>query len=92
MKKLKGLRAAIEKFNNWPATARIYVDFNSNRVWTETFVNAHEGRFAKTKDTVCEIHNKEGLYTEDITVDETELLSLLEQVKEERETKRFRKF
>ncbi len=92
MKKLKGLRAAIEKFNSWPATARIYVDFNSNRIWTETFVNAHEGRFAKTKDSVCEIHNKEGLDTEGITIEESELLSLLEQAEEERKTKKFRRF
>lgn len=59
--KLKGLEKAINKFNNWPATARIYLDTANNRVWCETFVNPQEGRFQRLKASVIEIHNKETL-------------------------------
>ena len=45
--KLKGIDKTLSKFNNWPATARIYLDTANGRVWCETFVNPHEGRFQK---------------------------------------------
>lgn len=83
MKKAKSLLKAIEVFNSWPATARIYCDFSTGRVWTETFVSAHEGRFQKHKSCVVEVHNKEGLSCEDIKISEEELLKKVQIAREE---------
>ena len=87
-KKVKGIDKAIEEFNAWPATARIYADLQANRVWTETFVNPHEGRLKTLKPSVCEIHNKETLYGEDIKVSEETLLEKIEIEKEEFDCRR----
>lgn len=59
--KIKGIEKALSKFNNWPATARIYLDTANGRVWCETFVNPPEGRFQRMKSSIIEVHNKETL-------------------------------
>lgn len=82
--KIKGIDKALEKFNNWPATARIYLDTACGRVWTETFVNAKEGRYENFgKSSIIEIHNKEGLYNDDVTTDKETLLQKIEMEREE---------
>lgn len=83
--KIKGLKKAAADFNRWPATARIYVDFDTGHVWTETFVQAKEGRNYRLKRGVVEVHNKEGLYCENITITEDELLEKIELEREEQE-------
>lgn len=89
-KKFKGLNKAIEEFNSWPGTARIYADLQANRVWTETFVLPHEGRFAALKPFVREIHSKEiQPYAEGVPQITEELL--LEKIEIEREECDFRK-
>lgn len=83
-KKIKGIDKAIEKFNNWPATARIYLDTACGRVWTETFVNAKEGRYVNFgKESIVEIHNKEGLYNDGVTTDKETLLCKIKMEQEE---------
>ena len=87
MKKVKGIDAAIKKFTDWPATARIFFDSNANRVFTETFVNKEEGRFFAKKNCVRLLHSKEwdnSIDTlEGVSISKEELISLLNQTVEE---------
>lgn len=78
MAKVKGISGAVKKFNAWPATARIYLDRENNRVWCETFVGPKEGRFQRQKSCVSEIHNKETYDGENIKTSIEELEKKIE--------------
>lgn len=78
MAKIKGIGGAVKRFNNWPGTARIYLDRENRRVWCETFALPKEGRFQYQKSCVSEIHNKETLDGENIKISNEELERLIE--------------
>ena len=87
MKRYKGLKSAIEKYNKWPGTARIYADLETGRVWTETFVLPEEGRYICLGESIVEVMNKEGLNTAEITTNESALLAAIGVEEEEREVR-----
>lgn len=58
MKKPKGLRKAVGKFNRWDGQARIYHDKSTGDTWTEVYPSGNKSWNEYRNPDIVEIQNK----------------------------------